>query len=79
LEPIITTRLSLAIRGGRLAMRILVLLICILCLEGCQREERQLRLDPPIADALDRVALMPNGIGGVPPEVYISPRPGSAL
>jgi cytochrome c oxidase cbb3-type subunit 3 len=53
-------------------MRILVLLICILCLEGCQREERQLRLDPPIADALDRVALMPNGIGGAPPEVYFA-------
>jgi hypothetical protein len=33
-------------------MRILVLLICILCLEGCQREERQWRLDPPLAALL---------------------------
>ena len=53
-------------------MRIAVLLVCILLLAGCQREERQLRLDPPTADALDRVALMPNGIGGTPPKVYFA-------
>jgi cytochrome c oxidase cbb3-type subunit 3 len=37
---------------------------------GCQREERDLRLDPPVADALGQIALMPNGIGGTPPEAY---------
>jgi cytochrome c oxidase cbb3-type subunit 3 len=37
---------------------------------GCQREERQLRLDPPVAAALERVSLMPNKIGGAPPPVY---------
>jgi cytochrome c oxidase cbb3-type subunit III len=36
------------------------------------REERQLRLDPPIAEALDRVPLMQNGIGGKPPEMYFA-------
>jgi cytochrome c oxidase cbb3-type subunit 3 len=39
---------------------------------GCQREERQLRLDPPVAAALDKIALMPNGIGGAPPETYFA-------
>ena len=36
---------------------------------GCQREERDLRLDPPLLAALDQVAPMANGIGGVPPDV----------
>ena len=39
---------------------------------GCQREERELRLDPPIAAALDRIALMQNGISGAPPAVYFA-------
>jgi cytochrome c oxidase cbb3-type subunit III len=39
-------------------------------LAGCDREQRQLRLDPPIAHALDQVAAMPSGIGGAPPQVY---------
>src|SRR2546423_944389 len=39
-------------------------------LAGCEREQRQLRLDPPIAEALDHVAAMPSGIGGAPPQVY---------
>lgn len=41
-----------------------------LFLAGCEREQRQLRLDPPLAEALDQVAAMPNGIGGAPPQVY---------
>ncbi len=41
-------------------------------LTGCQREERSLRLDPPVADALDKIALMPNGISGAPPNVYFA-------
>lgn len=39
---------------------------------GCQREERQLRLDPPVAAALDNIALMPNPIGGAPPKTYFA-------
>lgn len=38
-------------------------------LAGCKREERQSRLDPPIAAAQDEVLVMPNGISGRPPEV----------
>jgi cytochrome c oxidase cbb3-type subunit 3 len=39
------------------------------CLVGCEREKRDLRLDPPVAAALDRSASMPNGIAGTPPQV----------
>jgi cytochrome c oxidase cbb3-type subunit 3 len=45
-------------------------LALLLLLAGCQREARDLRLDPPVAAALDRPALMPNGVSGAPPEVY---------
>src|ERR1700712_2747378 len=48
----------------------LTFLSIAICTGGCQREERQLRLDPPVAAALDKIALMPNGIGGAPPETY---------
>ena len=41
-------------------------------LAGCQREERELRLDPPLAVALDKIGLMPNGISGAPPEIYFA-------
>ncbi len=44
----------------------------VLLLTACQREQRELRLDPPLAAALDDVKLMPNGIGGAPPQVYTS-------
>ena len=37
---------------------------------GCEREERQLRLDPPVAVALEEIKLMPNGISGAPPQIY---------
>jgi cytochrome c oxidase cbb3-type subunit 3 len=53
-------------------MRLLVLLICAAVLGGCEREERQLRLDPPVADALDKIKLMQNGISGAPPQVYFA-------
>jgi cytochrome c oxidase cbb3-type subunit 3 len=39
---------------------------------GCHREERQLRLDPPLAAALEELRLMPNNISGTPPEVYFA-------
>src|SRR5438309_230016 len=44
----------------------LALPLALLALAGCKREERELRLDPPVAAALDTVKLMPNGIGGGP-------------
>src|SRR5690349_2677198 len=37
---------------------------------SCQREVRDLRIDPPVAAALDRSASMPHGIAGAPPRVY---------
>jgi len=49
-----------------------ILLTLMVILSGCQREERELRLDPPVAAALDQVALMPNGISGAPPQVYFA-------
>ncbi|EPE96466.1 c-type cytochrome [Rhizobium grahamii] len=39
---------------------------------GWAREPRQFRADPPVAAALDHLRLMPNGIGGTPPEVYFA-------
>jgi cytochrome c oxidase cbb3-type subunit 3 len=39
---------------------------------GCKREERELRLDPPVAAAYDEIRLMPNRIAGAPPEVYFA-------
>ena len=53
-------------------MRLVVLFLSILVLSGCEREQRQLRLDPPLASALDRTRLMPNGIAGAPPEIYFA-------
>jgi cytochrome c oxidase cbb3-type subunit 3 len=53
--------------GGR---RMAILVSAILALAGCEREERRTRVDPPIAAALDAIAVMPNGIGGRPPEVH---------
>ena len=44
------------------------LLACLL-LAGCQREVRELRADPPVAAAMERIAVMPGGIGGAPPDV----------
>jgi len=38
---------------------------------GCTREERQYRLDPPVAASLEDVAAMPDGIAGAPPDVYV--------
>jgi cytochrome c oxidase cbb3-type subunit 3 len=41
-------------------------------LAGCRREERELRLDPPVASAFEEIRLMPNRIAGAPPEVYFA-------
>jgi cytochrome c oxidase cbb3-type subunit 3 len=41
----------------------------LLLLTACKREEREFRSDPPVAAALDEVAVMPGGISGAPPAV----------
>lgn len=41
----------------------------VLLLAACKREERAFRIDPPEAEALNQVAVMPGGIGGTPPDV----------
>ncbi|MBV9738920.1 MAG: c-type cytochrome [Hyphomicrobiales bacterium] len=46
--------------------------LAMLALAGCQREERSLRLDPPVEAGLNDVRVMSNGIGGAPPKVYIA-------
>jgi cytochrome c oxidase cbb3-type subunit III len=51
---------------------IIIPLVTAAVLAGCQREERESRLDPPVAAALEDIALMPNGISGAPPEVYFA-------
>jgi cytochrome c oxidase cbb3-type subunit 3 len=51
------------LRGGAVTL-------ALLGLASCEREKRELRLDPPIASALDRVAIMPSGVGGAPPAAY---------
>jgi cytochrome c oxidase cbb3-type subunit 3 len=49
--------------------RLAAALLLGLLLAACQREERDLRTDPPTQAALDDYALLPNRIGGSPPDV----------
>jgi cytochrome c oxidase cbb3-type subunit 3 len=49
-----------------------VLLCSVGAFLGWLREPRKLRTDPPVAADLDRFRLMPNGIGGTPPESYFA-------
>lgn len=53
-----------------LLSRIVPLMLACAALAACEREERVLRIDPPVAEALADVEPMPNGIGGSHPEVY---------
>nr|WP_246720391.1 c-type cytochrome [Rhizobium lentis] len=39
---------------------------------GSARHPRQYRTDPPVSSALDQFRLMPNKIGGTPPDVYFA-------
>ena len=48
---------------------VLCIALMPLAVAACEREQRSLRTPPPVAAALDYVALMPNGIGGAPPPV----------
>src|SRR4051812_2488466 len=52
--------------------RAILVCIALSSLVGCDREERDVRLDPPFAEALDDVKMMPNGIGGAPPAVSVA-------
>jgi hypothetical protein len=56
LEPIHLHAIVAFVHIERFAMRTLVLLVCISRLERRQREERQLRLYPPIATLPSNVA-----------------------
>jgi cytochrome c oxidase cbb3-type subunit 3 len=47
-----------------------IAVLALAMLAACQREERDTRLDPPVAAALAQYALMPNRIGGATPDVY---------
>jgi cytochrome c oxidase cbb3-type subunit 3 len=47
-------------------------LLALPLLFACEREKRDLRLDPPALDALDATAIMPNEISGAPPDVYVA-------
>ena len=55
-----------------LRFKAVLMLLAAGILAGCEREERELSLDPPIAAALDHFRLMPNRIGGAPPEIYFA-------
>jgi cytochrome c oxidase cbb3-type subunit 3 len=52
--------------------RLIVSAVMGIMLGGCEREERQMRLDPPSAAALAELRLMPNGISGAPPEIFFA-------
>lgn len=44
-----------------------ILPLMLLALAACKREARDTRLDPPVAEALGVVAVMPAGVNGRPP------------
>jgi len=50
-------------------MAVRCILLALLAVPACKRETRDLRSDPPSADALDRVAPMANGINGALPRI----------
>jgi cytochrome c oxidase cbb3-type subunit 3 len=58
--------------GAPVARRVLACcgVFVALAVSGCEREKRDMRLDPPIAAAMDDIRLLPNRISGAPPEVY---------
>ena len=52
-------------------VQVCMVVVCVASqLAACEREKRDLRLDPPVAAALEQSPAMPNGIAGAPPEVY---------
>jgi cytochrome c oxidase cbb3-type subunit 3 len=63
------SRLTPQVIAGSAATISSAAIAALLLLTACEREERELRLDPPIASALDNVKVMPSGVGGAPPEI----------
>lgn len=55
-----------------LPIALLTLLVPAAVLIAYVREPRQFRADPPLSAALEGLTLMPNGIGGTPPDVYFA-------
>ena len=53
-----------------LAATALAMCLVFAAMIGWEREGRQFRLDPPVANELDNIRLMPNGISGAPPQTY---------
>ncbi len=53
-------------------MRPVFALAAVLALAACEREVRELRIDPPLAAALDEIALSPEKIGGAPPPIVVA-------
>ena len=53
-------------------MRWCCLLLAALALGACKREVRELRTDPPAADALNDVAPMANRINGSLPRILVA-------
>jgi cytochrome c oxidase cbb3-type subunit 3 len=51
---------------------VVVALLALPLLVACEREKRDLRLDPPALEALDAIATMPDEISGAPPDVYVA-------
>ena len=51
-------------------MRLAAACTLLVAVGGCQRETREVRLDPPLSAALNQVAPMPSSIGGSPPDVF---------
>lgn len=61
-------------KGSTLVLRIglVAMVVGAAALIGFSRQPRQYRADPPVSAALEELRLMPNGIGGAPPEVYFA-------
>jgi cytochrome c oxidase cbb3-type subunit III len=58
---------------SRTCRRVLAAAAATVLLLGCEREERTLRLDPPLHEELEQVAVSPEGHGGTPPPVASTP------
>jgi cytochrome c oxidase cbb3-type subunit III len=62
-----------SVPGTHMTLRSMAsLLVLAFLLGSCERERREVRLDPPVSAALDQIALMQNGISGTPPRVYVA-------
>jgi len=60
------------LRMGALALSAILCCTAVATLLGWLRGEREFRLAPPLSAELEKFRLMPNGIGGTPPQVYFA-------